>query len=316
MIAVQGLTKSYGKQQAVKNISFTIGSGEVVGFLGPNGAGKTTTMNIITGYLSATSGSVHIAGIDITEDPEAAKRKIGYLPEQPPLYPEMSVVDYLAFAAELKAVPRRQRRKAMDEVMDLTGISEVRKRIIGNLSKGFRQRVGLAQAMVASPEVLILDEPTVGLDPIQIQDIRALIRRLGDQRTVILSSHILPEVSAVCSRVLIIDHGDIVADGQADELANGLTGHDRLILRVDGGCSALARLLDTDEMRAAGIVAHEELPSGEFAIETAPGQDPRKALFYALAAADLPILTLRHADLSLEDVFLRVTTRESAEVQP
>jgi ABC-2 type transport system ATP-binding protein len=314
VITVQGLTKTYGKQQAVKNISFTINNGEVVGFLGPNGAGKTTTMNIVTGYLSATSGSVQIDGIDIADDPEGAKRKIGYLPEQPPLYLEMSVKEYLSFAAELKKVPRKQRKAAIDEVMELTAITDVRKRIIRNLSKGYRQRVGLAQALVAKPEVLILDEPTVGLDPIQIQDIRSLIRRLGENRTIILSSHILPEVSAVCSRVLIIDRGTIVADGNAAKLAQGVAGQNKLLLRTAGDASALKSVLGSSALQSAGISSFAELPSGEMSIDFADAKDPRTELFYALAEAKLPILTLRFADLSLEDVFLRLTNRDE-EVQ-
>lgn len=313
MISVEGLTKTYGKQVAVNDIGFTVGKGEIVGFLGPNGAGKSTTMNIITGYLSATSGKASIAGIDVAEDPEGAKRKIGYLPEQPPLYTEMSVDEYLSFAAELKGVPKKQRAQSIEEARELTGIVDVRKRIIKNLSKGYRQRVGLAQALVAKPEVLILDEPTVGLDPKQIADIRSLIRRLGESRTVILSSHILPEVSAVCSRVLIMDRGRIVADGPAGELAAGLGGSNRLALRVAGEAAALKSVLASSAVKDAGVASFEFAASGEALLQTAEGKDPRTALFYALAEAKLPILSLRLADASLEDVFLRLTTRETEE---
>lgn len=315
MIQVEGLSKAYGNRYAVDGIGFSIGKGEIVGFLGPNGAGKSTTMNMMTGYISATAGSISIDGIDIADRPEEAKRRIGYLPEQPPLYNDMTTMEYLRFAAELKGVPRLERAKAVERAAELTGLGEVRTRLLKNLSKGFRQRVGLAQALVADPEVLILDEPTVGLDPKQIADIRSLIRSLGEERTVVLSTHILPEVSAVCSRVLIMDHGRIVADGTAESLTAGMHGSGRLSLRVAGAADALRSVLES--LAEPGISSFTvEASAGKAAdavLELAPGADPRERLFYALADAKLPILTLRSADATLEDLFLRLTTKEDKE---
>ncbi len=327
VIQVEGLSKAYGNRKAVDGIGFSIGKGEIVGFLGPNGAGKSTTMNMMTGYISATAGTIRIDGIDVAERPEDAKRKIGYLPEQPPLYNEMTANEYLRFAAELKGVPRSRRSQAIAHAAELTGVAEVGGRLLKNLSKGYRQRVGLAQALIADPEVLILDEPTVGLDPKQIADIRTLIRTLGEARTVVLSTHILPEVSAVCSRVLIIDHGVIVADGKAEELAAGLSGAGRLSLKVAGDSDALSRVLGN--LKDAGIASYELIggadrvggadriggaETAEAVLGLEQGADPRERLFYALAEARLPILHLKSADATLEDLFLRLTTREEKEV--
>jgi len=310
MVTVQNLSKNYGRHQAIHDITFSIVPGEIVGFLGPNGAGKSTTMNVITGYLAASSGMVSIGGVDIADDPEGTRRKLGYLPEQPPLYLDMGVSEYLGFCAELKGIPRKRRMSAVEEAMGLTGTEEVRTRRIGNLSKGFRQRVGLAQAIVASPEVLILDEPTVGLDPIQIQDIRALIRKLGDGRTIILSSHILPEVSAVCSRILIMNKGRIVADGTADSLSTGMAGSDLLLLRVEGDTGTLIKILESARMKEEGILSSTILATGEVSIVVEKNHDPRPVLFYMLADARLPILSLRKAVPSLEELFLRITSGE------
>ena len=220
MIQVNGLTKKYGTKLAVDNISFRIKKGEIVGFLGPNGAGKSTTMNMITGYISMTGGTAQIAGFDVLDDPIEARRHIGYLPELPPLYMEMTVKEYLGFVFDLKGVKGKSRRAHIDEVCELVDITHVQNRIIGNLSKGYKQRVGLAQALIGDPDVMILDEPTVGLDPNQITEIRNMIRSLGKQRTIILSTHILQEVKAVCERVLVINNGKIVADGSTDELTH------------------------------------------------------------------------------------------------
>jgi ABC-2 type transport system ATP-binding protein len=312
MVTVKNLSKYYGKRQAVRDISFSIVPGEILGFLGPNGAGKSTTMNIITGYQAASSGSVTLDGLDISDYPEETRRKLGYLPEQPPLYPDMGVAEYMAFCAELKGVPRQRRKSAIDEALGMTGAGDVRTRRIGNLSKGFRQRVGLAQAILASPGVLILDEPTVGLDPAQIQDMRELIRTLGEGRTIILSSHILPEVSAVCSRILIMDKGRIVADGSADRLAAGMTDAGSLLLRVDGDIGTLEKILESSRMRAEGVTSFSVLPSGEVSIAVEKNRDPRQALFYMLAEARLPILGLRESIPSLEDLFLKITSGEDS----
>ena len=234
MIQVEKVTKRYGQRVAVDGLDFTVNRGEILGFLGPNGAGKSTTMNIITGYLSATEGAVRIDGHDILEEPAEAKRQIGYMPEHPPLYLDMTVEDYLGFVCEIKGVPRAGRRQAMDRPMEMLQIGGVRRRLIKNLSKGYRQRVGIAQALVGAPPVLILDEPTIGLDPQQIIETRTLIRGLGREHTVILSSHILPEVQAVCDRVLIINRGRIVASDTPENLSRGIVGENRLTLRVLG----------------------------------------------------------------------------------
>ena len=231
MIEVKNITKNYGKNRGITDISFSIPKGEIVGFLGPNGAGKTTTMNIITGYFSADEGDVEIAGIDVLRQPIEAKRHIGYLPEQPPLYSTMTVAEYLDFAYEIKNVKQQNRKKHIADICELTGISDVMRRVTGHLSKGYKQRVGLAQALIGDPDVLVLDEPTIGLDPRQIVEIRNVIKKLGKKRTIILSSHILSEVSAVCSRVLVISNGVIVAD---KELQPNDTSLEDLFLKLTG----------------------------------------------------------------------------------
>jgi ABC-2 type transport system ATP-binding protein len=234
MIEVSSLTKTYGKKRGIDRLSFTIGEGEIVGFLGPNGAGKSTTMNIITGYLSANSGAARIDGIDILEDPMEAKKHIGYLPEQPPLYLDMTVEEYLNFIFDLKNVKDLKRRTHLAEICELVGLTDHYKRVCRNLSKGYKQRVGLAQALVGNPEVLILDEPTVGLDPKQIIEIRNVIKNLGKDRTIILSTHILQEVSAICERVLVINNGQLVADDKPENLSSLITGDRKLIYRIAG----------------------------------------------------------------------------------
>ncbi len=313
MVDVQNLTKRYGVSRGIENISFSIREGEIVGLLGPNGAGKTTTMNIITGYTSATSGSVRIAGIDMMESPVDAKRHIGYLPEQPPLYPDMTVSEYLEFCYEIKGVRATSRRAHIRDICDLVSISDVYPRVIRNLSKGYRQRVGLAQALMGDPDVLILDEPTVGLDPRQIIEIRNVIKSLGDSRTVILSTHILPEVSAVCERVLVISGGVIVADDRPEKLAGILSNEQRLLVRVAGERdSVLALLRGSEGVRSVEAVGEFEDGTCDYLVEALPNADIRRPMFAALAATDRPILMLKPQNASLEDVFIKLTDDPAA----
>ena len=311
MIEVSGLTKYYGAKRAVEDLNFTIQSGEVVGFLGPNGAGKSTTMNMLTGYLSATSGSARIDGMDILDDPIEAKRHIGYMPELPPLYQDMTVEEYLNFAAELKGVKSSSRRRHISDICESVSISHVRGRVIRNLSKGYRQRVGLAMALIGDPDTLILDEPTVGLDPIQIIEIRNVIKELGRQRTVVLSSHILSEVQAVCERVLVINNGSIVADDTPERLGANLSGEHKLNVQVAGPQSGVITVLrGVDGMTAVTLRKDNEDGTANYVIESDPNIDIRKPMFFALAKAGYPILSLQPLDMSLEDIFLRLTVEE------
>lgn len=308
MIEVTNLTKKYGDHIAVDHLSFRVEKGQIYGFLGPNGAGKSTTMNIITGYLAATEGTVTIDGKDIQKDPEEAKRAIGYLPELPPLYVDMTVREYLEFVAELKKVPKKEREQQISEVMEMTQITDMQQRLIKNLSKGYRQRVGLAQAILGYPEVIILDEPTVGLDPKQIIEIRDLIRKLGEDHTVILSSHILSEVSAVCDHIMIIAHGKLVASDSPENLQKLMSGSMELDLEVKGSAAAVKSALQEisqidrieENTEASKNVAKLKVISKENA-------DIREQVFYALADAKLPILEMTHAEKSLEDIFLELT---------
>ena len=308
MIEVSNLTKKYGDHIAVDHLSFRVEKGQIYGFLGPNGAGKSTTMNIITGYLAATEGTVTIDGKDIQKDPEEAKRAIGYLPELPPLYVDMTVREYLEFVAELKKVPKKERKQQIDEVMEMTQTTDMQQRLIKNLSKGYRQRVGLAQAILGYPEVIILDEPTVGLDPKQIIEIRDLIRKLGENHTVILSSHILSEVSAVCDHIMIIAHGKLVASDSPENLQKLMSGSMELNLEVKGSTAAVKSALQEisqidrieENTEASKNVAKLKVISKENA-------DIREQVFYALADAKLPILEMTHAEKSLEDIFLELT---------
>ena len=308
MIEVSNLTKKYGDHIAVDHLSFRVEKGQIYGFLGPNGAGKTTTMNILTGYLAATEGTVTIDGRDIQKEPEAAKRNIGYLPEMPPLYTEMTVQEYLDFAAELKKVPKKERAKQIGEVMEMTQITDMKNRLIKNLSKGYRQRVGLAQAILGYPEVIILDEPTVGLDPKQIIEIRDLIRRLGENHTIILSSHILSEVSAVCDHIMIIAHGKLVASDSPDGLQRLMSGAMELKLTVKGDekrlQEALSQVVNVDHMEPL-----EAQKDGcvRVKIVSRENTDIREEVFYALADARLPIMEMTHLEKSLEDIFLELT---------
>jgi ABC-2 type transport system ATP-binding protein len=311
VIEAKDLVKRYGPHTAVDHVSFKINQGEIVGFLGPNGAGKSTTMNILTGYLSSTEGTVTVDGMNILEQPLEVKKRIGYLPENPPLYPEMTVKEYLAFAGEIKKVPKKELNGRMEEVMQTVGISDVAGRLVKNLSKGYKQRVGLAQAMIGKPDILILDEPTAGLDPKQILEIRHLIKELGKEHTVILSSHILPEVSAVCKRVLIMNEGKIVADDTPEDLAKRLLGGSHLLLRVDGSEaqveSALKKISDLQNL---SFRESQEAGTVEVVAEAAKDKDIRRDVFKALSAAGLPILMMRSLDMSLEEIFLHLTTKE------
>lgn len=311
MIRAENLTKRYGKHLALDAINFEIAKGEILGFLGPNGAGKSTAMNIITGYLSASEGEVWVDGLNVLEEPEAVKHRIGYLPEQPPLYLDMTVNEYLAFVAQLKQVDKKAFAQDSEKIMDLVKIGDVRGRLIKNLSKGYKQRVGLAQALIGNPALLILDEPTVGLDPKQIIEIRNLIKSLGEEHTIVLSSHILPEVSAVCQRVLIINRGEIVASDSPDNLGRGLSGSGRLSLRIAGDAAAAEKALALPGVREVSLQGSHEEGTIDLLVEAERDADIRKAVFSSCAAADLPILMMRPLDMSLEDIFLHLTTDES-----
>ncbi len=310
MIEVQNLSKHYGDKAAVNNISFTANDGEILGFLGPNGAGKSTTMNMLTGYISSTSGKALINGIDILEDPIKAKKNIGYLPELPPLYMDMTVKEYLNFIYDLKKC-KLPRVSHLKDICGLVKIDHVYNRVIRNLSKGYRQRVGVAQALVGNPPVLILDEPTVGLDPKQIIEIRTLIKKLGKNHTVILSSHILSEVQAVCDKIIVINEGRIVADDTETNLSDKLTGSHILTAKIDGEYESVAKKVLAIEGVEVCRQVNENEGVIEYRIETEEGRDIRRELFNAMAENGTPILELRSAELSLEDIFLRLTIGEA-----
>ncbi len=312
MIEVIHLSKHYGAKRAVDDISFTVDQGQILGFLGPNGAGKSTTMNIITGYISSTSGTVKIDGVDILEEPIKAKKKIGYLPEQPPLYMDMTVQGYLRFMYELKKVTL-PRDKHIDEICQTVKISDVQHRLIKNLSKGYKQRVGLAQALLGNPPVLILDEPTVGLDPQQIIEIRNLIQDLGQKHTVILSSHILPEVQAVCDRVIVISKGKLVADDTPEHLTQSLSHHN-LVARVEGEQQQVLQTIRTvPGVKNVEVIKTLEGETADYQIEPQENADIRRELNFALAAKRLALLSLKNEELSLEDVFLELIQNDEAE---
>ncbi len=306
MVEIKGLVKNYGNKNAVDDISFTIKEGEIVGFLGPNGAGKSTTMNIITGYLSATSGTVTVGGKDIFKEPMAVKRQIGFLPEQPPLYIDMTVLEYLSFVFELKGC-EFNKREHLNEVMEKVKILDVQNRLIKNLSKGYKQRVGIAQAIIGNPKFIIFDEPTVGLDPVQIIEIRNLIRSLGKKHTVILSTHILPEVQAICDRVIIINEGKIIANektadlnrvvGQSAKIKIKVAGPNREVLNMLRGLQGILGVT-TDGIKEGDTYS--------YIIESNPAIDVRKIIFNALASHSWPMMGMENLEAELEDVFVKL----------
>ncbi len=316
MIEVQSLTKQYGAKKAVDNLNFTVNDGEILGFLGPNGAGKSTTMNILTGYISSTTGKALINGVDILDDPIEAKKNIGYLPEIPPLYLDMTVKDYLNFVYDLKKC-KLPRKAHLEDVCGLVKISDVYNRIIRNLSKGYKQRVGLAQALIGNPPILILDEPTVGLDPKQIIEIRTLIKKLGKKHTVILSSHILSEIQAVCDRVIIINRGKIAADDTTENLTKNISTDHRLIARIDGSREEILKTIKSIS-GVVSVTADMEREKGiyDYEIETREDTDIRRELFKRIVARNWVILGLRSTEMTLEDIFLKITMGDAAEAEP
>lgn len=309
MIEISHLVKRYGQNYAVNDISFKVEKGEIVGFLGPNGAGKTTTMNILTGYLSATSGKAKIAGVDILENPMEAKSHIGFLPEHPPLYLDMTVKEYLNFVYNLKRC-KMPRKDHIGEIIDVINIRDVYKRPISHLSKGYRQRVGIAQALIGNPDVLIFDEPTVGLDPKQIIEIRALIKKLGKNHTVILSSHILPEIQAVCDKIVIINRGKVVANDSADNLAKNMSADHKLVIRCEGNPADVKKLLSAIPGMDEVFVNRENVEEGvsEYFLNAKPGTDIRREVSKRLASRNYTLLMMKSSELTLEEVFLKITT--------
>ena len=312
MIEVSNLVKKYGDHTAVDHLSFQIEKGKIYGFLGPNGAGKSTTMNMITGYIASTEGKVMIDGHDILEEPEAAKKCIGYLPEIPPLYMEMTVREYLEFAAELKGIKKDKRESQIEEVIRLAKLRDVENRLIQNLSKGYKQRTGLAQALMGYPEVIILDEPTVGLDPKQIIEIRDLIKSLSKKHTVILSSHILSEVSAVCDYVMIISHGHLVASDTPENLAKLMEGENTLELTIKGSRTEVEGMLNAIPEIAEKNFTSNENGLVQVNVKTEGSEDVREKIFYACAENQCPILRMENTHVSLEDIFLELTSQDNA----
>ncbi|GBD93771.1 putative ABC transporter ATP-binding protein YxlF [bacterium BMS3Abin05] len=310
MIEVKNLTRYFGQKPAIQDITFNVEKGEVLGFLGPNAAGKTTTMRILTCFIPATSGTAKVAGFDVFEQSMDVRKHIGYLPENPPLYLEMTVESYLKFVGKIKGVDSKNMKKQVDKVMDLANIENVRSTIIGKLSKGYRQRVGLAQALVHDPEVLILDEPTAGLDPKQIIDVRKLIKNLGGERTVILSTHILPEASQTCSRIVIINEGRVVAEDSPENLMRRLQGNEKIYVEVAGPEEAVANELQG--LDSVASVAREKETNGKiaFIVESIPNRDIRAELAKTIVQKGWGLFEMRPIGMSLEDVFLRLTTKE------
>ena len=310
MIEINNLVKKYGDKRAVSGISFTVNDDEVLGFLGPNGAGKTTTMNIISGYLSSTSGTVKVNGHDILEEPEVAKKQIGYLPENPPLYNDMTVREYLNYICDLKGVAKDQRKNQLDRILSLVKIDDVYNRLIGNLSKGYKQRVGIAQAMVGDPPILILDEPTVGLDPNQIIEIRKLIKSLSKTHSIIISSHILPEIQEIADRVVIINNGKIAAVDSISDLSKRLSGQTKLLMTLKGPSKDCVNKLRSIH----GIVSAIPRSSGnnlsqiEISIASDNSTEVRSSVFFMMANAGWPILELCSLDPTLEEIFLSITS--------
>lgn len=315
MIEVKNLTKKYGNHTAVDHLNFQVEEGQIYGFLGPNGAGKSTTMNMITGYIASTEGTVVINGHDILEEPEEAKKSIGYLPEQPPLYMEMTVLEYLRLAAELKKVPKNQRESMISDIMDTVQITPMKDRLIKNLSKGYKQRTGLAQALMGYPEVIILDEPTVGLDPKQIIEIRDLIKSLGKKHTVILSSHILSEVSAICDYVMIISHGKLVASDTTENLAKLMEGENTLELTLKASEDTARYLLNGIPEISEKTFSKQDGNTVNISIKTEGDADVREKIFYACAEHNSPILRMENNRVSLEDIFLELTSQDETPLE-
>jgi ABC-2 type transport system ATP-binding protein len=313
VIEVEHLTKRYGPVAAVQDVSFQVHKGEILGFLGPNGAGKTTTMRVLTGYMPATDGRVVVAGHDVFEQPVEAKRRTGYLPETPPLYPDMTVREYLTFVAKIKGVPKGDRKKRVEQVMARTWVTDMAGRACGKLSKGYKQRVGLAQALIHNPDVLILDEPTAGLDPKQIIETRKLIKELAGDHTIILSTHILPEVSQTCDRVVIINKGRVVAIDTPANLTGRLRGAETMFVQVEaaGASEAAAALAKVPGVVRVAPVDHAA--SGAFEVESEAGRDVRRELARAVVLGGHDLLELRPTRVSLEDIFLSLTTEEQPE---
>jgi ABC-2 type transport system ATP-binding protein len=308
MIEVENLGKTYVEKPVVRDLSFFVPEGQVLGFLGPNGAGKTTVMRMLTAFLPPTTGRVVVAGVDLDQDPVALRRNVGYLPENVPLYPEMRVEEYLRFRAEIEEVPRAEVRERIEDVVDRCLIGDVRRQVVGTLSKGYRQRVGLAGALIHRPPVLILDEPTVGLDPNQIIKVRELITELGRDHTVLLSTHILPEVEQVCERVFIIDRGRIVADGTPDALRTKLVGNPTLAVELKGVDGSAGEAL----LALPGVVAVDQPEGGRYLLEYGADSDPREPVFHLAVERGWVLMAMTPHRATLEDVFVRLTTREES----
>ncbi len=313
MIEVEHLTKRYGPVTAVQDVSFQVHKGEILGLLGPNGAGKTTTMRVLTGYMPATDGRVVVAGHDVFEQPVEAKRHIGYLPETPPLYPDMTVREYLQFVAKIKGVPKGDRKARVEQVMARTWVADMAGRACGKLSKGYRQRVGLAQALIHNPDVLVLDEPTAGLDPKQIIETRRLIKELAGDHTIILSTHILPEVSQTCDRVVIINKGRVVAVDTPHNLTRRLRGAETIFVQVDGARATDAAAALAKVPGVVRVEPVENAAAGAFEVESETGRDVRRELAKAVVLGGHDLLELRPTRVSLEDIFLTLTTEEQPE---
>ena len=313
MIEVKNLVKRYGNHTAVDDLSFTVGKGQILGFLGPNGAGKSTTMNIITGYISATEGTVIVNGLDVFEEPEEVKKMIGYLPEFPPLYPDLTVLEYLDFVADIKKVKRSAKRQMVDDIMEATKISDVKNRLIRHLSKGYKQRVGLAQAIMGYPELIILDEPTVGLDPKQIKEIRELIRELSKEHTIILSSHIMQEVNAVCDSILIIDKGRLILQDKPENLGKHFSSTVGVKLVVKGDKDTIiSELRKIDSITKLEETRALEEGTVGLTVYSNEYKDIREDLFFSLSGIRTPILEMQSISMSLEDIFLKVTQEEES----
>jgi ABC-2 type transport system ATP-binding protein len=310
MIRVEGLTKDYGLRRAIEDLTFDAQKGEILGFLGPNGAGKTTTMRILTGYMPPTSGTAQVAGFDVVDQSLEVRRRVGYMPETVPLYPDMTVFDYLKFMADLRQVADAEER--VDELLERLGLLDRAESYIANLSKGMRQRVGLAQALIHSPEVLILDEPTIGLDPVQIIEVRNLIKELGKDHTILLSTHILSEAQQVCNRVMIINRGRIVAEDTPERLQDRLTGSRRVSVQVGGDGDGLASVVAA----VPGVARLMEKEDGRLEFETVPGMDPRADVARAVIQAGYDLLEMRPYGVSLEEIFLELTRDEPTPPQP